>query len=247
MTSIGEMFNGGNHTTNLVHSKGRVAPVAPQAIVVTTCMADRRLSAKRRNRAKKAAPYHTQTATADVYSLERGELAFADEKQILEMQASNDVGFVGASVYTSFNNILEDDVPIFVGTIDKRFDAMKPKSDNAVTVRRSGTCSIVNSGKGRINHGDIVYWNIPIVTQGEKPASTVSGISKDKFLASVEAIPDGVVGMLDKLAETDNFVDENKDELLRIFSSMNSLSRRRIGIALNSCERGKQLNLLMGY
>jgi hypothetical protein len=166
------------------HSKGRVAPVGPQAIVVATYAAARH---KRRERSAKIgySPYE-KTVSVDGYSLRKGELAFVDVADIKKRKSGASLNFSNIPVWTSWNQRQADESnPRFVGVVDKEWSADKPNSDDAVTIRMSGTASVVNSGDKTIYHGDSVWWSKPLTTTDGHPTCTVAGLPKEKYTAGL--------------------------------------------------------------
>lgn len=256
------------------HSKGRVAPVGPQAIVVATYAAARH---KRKTRRAVVRSNYNKEVPVDGFSLRKGELAFVDSDDAVRSNMNSTLSFSNIPTWTAWNRRSRTDpLPVFAGVVDKEWSEGKPNSDEAVTIRKSGTASIVNSGAGTIYHGESVYWNLPIRTVTGDPASTVAGIPKEKYCASVTnqrpgtrflekamanenvltdefraamiaaGSPEGEVdGRLRQLA--DSVRDNFDDEMIAFLKKNLSNSPVRIGVALNTATRGAQLDVLLGY
>ena len=166
---------------------------APQNPIVLTYDADfQAFERRKRMDSTGRVPLYTVGSEQD-HNIFKGELAFqyATHNHTSRHLQTN---FIGEKCFTGFNGLSVQEIydnVVFAGVADTEYHREKNRGDTAVTIRKCGTHTIVNTGDDRITQGTSVVWDLPLVLDKDGaeeyklPAVNVSGIPKSKFLASV--------------------------------------------------------------
>jgi hypothetical protein len=175
-------------TPAVIQSHGRGQVTAPQVPVVITYEAHHE-ALKRRERDVMHPVW--SLGTVSDFAMLKGELAFQYTNQ-MDVPKPYNASYNVQKAFTAFNG-LDYQAPIcFAGVVDKEYDATKKSGDTAVTLRRCGTHTIINSGPRAIAQGQLVYWGFPntiTLDNGVKrPRVQIPGEPNTKFMASVHAL-----------------------------------------------------------
>ena len=136
-------------TPGIISSTGRGQVTAPQVPVVLTY--DAHVEAfKRRAREGADSPWPLGSKTD--FSMLRGELAFQYNEQT-DMARPHNPSYNVVKAFTAFNGLLCPANISFAGVVDREYIADRNGTDTAVTLRRCGTHTIINTGKGHIAQG----------------------------------------------------------------------------------------------
>lgn len=167
----------------------RGSVVTPQVLVVVTCAAHyEAYNVRTRRRGPKDAS-RLPVGNKDDFSLMKGELAFGYTNGQFSMSShTSNPRYQAEKVFTAFNGLSPKDKIRFMGTVDKGWEHGQGSGDTAVTIRHSGTATIINTGPATIHQGSLVYWDFPrpVRIQGRNyPPATVPGIPQTKYMAVV--------------------------------------------------------------
>jgi hypothetical protein len=121
-----------------------------------------------------------------------GELAFQYEDNV-DGCKSYVAQYNVQKAFTCFNGLNRTDKISFAGVIDKEYDSSKPSGDTAVTIRRCGTHTIINTGDRTIAQGNLVYWDWPLTVDAGAGSVVrnrvhIPGESRTKLLPSLRTL-----------------------------------------------------------
>lgn len=138
-------------TQSIIHSTGRGQVTQPQVPVVVTYDAHWEAYNRRTKQSELRAPtWHV--GTPGDYAMLLGELAFQYDNNVDGMKSYVSQYNV-QKAFTSFNGLHYNDHVSFAGVVDKEYDSSKISGDTAVTLRRCGTHTIINTGGQTITQG----------------------------------------------------------------------------------------------
>lgn len=167
-----------------IYSSGRGQPTAPQAVTVQTMTAD--IDAHKHRSRTSGADFPVGSITD--HDMLRGELVFGHAAQTRRSRAMMP-NYQDVPCFTAFNGLSSDTELVFYGTCDKEWIASQRRGDDAVTVRTTGTATIINYGNETIYQGSLVAWDWPLTytdsTGTVHPRVEVRGVPPTKFYPSL--------------------------------------------------------------
>lgn len=222
----------------VVMSNGRGQPCTKSSTINETCSVN--LFEYEKRREIQAEKQIVKLGPRSAHTINEGDLVWtyanpgASRHHSLKTRSGTDLtafnGYPGQMVFACVNGLAADTKLAFVGQCNTPVDATNPRSDTAVSVTTSGTCTTVNTGPGVIHANRRVVWlATPFVTVDNgivRPAIQEIGQDREKFrpmlvegdeLASAD-IFFRVIGIVTSLLQEEEKKKKDARERIRITS-----------------------------